>query len=412
MLTRIHVAVVAACPFPYERGTPIRIRRLAEGLARRGHDVDVITYHLGDSTPLAGIRTHRIAPVRGYTKTGPGPNLRKILVLDRRLVMRLRQFLAAHHVDVIHAHHVEGLLAALLARSDRRIRIVFDAHTSLTSELPYYGPAAVAALMAATGRILDRVLPSYADHTVTVTPELHQRLMTMGRIDPTRISVVGNGIEFELFDAAMRQARPGGDPTLIFTGNLASYQGIDLMLRAFALVRERRRDVRLKIVSQASFAPFQQMAIGLGIREALDIVEAGFEVVPAHLAQADIALNPRLDTPGIAQKTLNYMIMGLPLVSFAGSGRHLVDGDNALLVEDGNIAAFAAAIDRLIDDPDLAHRLGNNAKRHVQEKNNWETSVRKLEAILFDIVDNPGRSRQQRRVLGAPDRDECGSIRP
>lgn len=378
----------------------------------RGHEVDVVTYHLGDPTPLAGVRTHRIAPVRGYTETGPGPNLQKLLVLDRRLVARLKQFLAGRRVDVIHAHHVEGLLAALVARSERRVPIVFDAHTALASELPYYGPGAAAALMGAIGRILDRLLPARADHTVTVTSELRQRLIGAGRIDPARISVVGNGIEFELFEGARGGARPGGDPTLIFTGNLARYQGIDLMLEAFARVRARHRNVRLKIVSQAPFAPFQPKAMALGIQDALDFVEAGFEDVPAHLAQADIALNPRLDMPGIAQKTLNYLIMGLPLVSFAGSGRHLIDGENALLVEDGDIAAFAAAIVRLIEDPGFARRLGDNARRHIRGKNDWGASARELEAVLTHVVSNPARSGHRPLPLGAPNRDKCGSIGP
>ena len=60
---KLRVAVVAACPFPHERGTPVRIRRLAEGLAARGHDIHVATYHLGDAVDLPGVRTHRIRSV-------------------------------------------------------------------------------------------------------------------------------------------------------------------------------------------------------------------------------------------------------------------------------------------------------------------------------------------------------------
>ena len=41
------IAMVAACPFPAPRGTPIRALRLAEALAARGHRVHVVTYHYG-----------------------------------------------------------------------------------------------------------------------------------------------------------------------------------------------------------------------------------------------------------------------------------------------------------------------------------------------------------------------------
>jgi glycosyltransferase involved in cell wall biosynthesis len=390
MPTKLRVAVVAACPFPCDRGTPIRIRRLAEGLAARGHEVHVATYHLGDPVEVPGVRIHRIAPLRSYTRAAPGPSLQKLLVVDPLLVTKLNRVLSQRAFDVIHAHHVEGLTIALLARLGRRLPVVFDAHTALASELPYYGPAIARYLLRGVGRAFDRVLPPRADHTITVTTELRARLLADRLVDPARVTVVGNGLEFELFEEARRRARarrPG--ETLIFTGNLATYQRIDLMLQAFALVRKRRPNARLKIVTQAAFTQFEAMARDLGIRDALEIAQVGFEAVPEHLGRADVALNPRLDSPGIAQKTLNYMAMGLPIVSFAGSGRHLVDHETALLVEDGDINGFARAIVRLLKDPGLAHRLGDNSKKLVREKNDWAQSSEALERVLDRVVTTP-----------------------
>lgn len=384
---KLRVAVVAACPFPSGRGTPIRIRRLAEGLGAQGHEIHVATYHLGDPVDLPGVRIHRIAPSPSYTRSGPGPSLRKLFVVDPLLLARSRRLLSERAFDVIHAHHVEGLIIALLARPDRRLPVVFDAHTSLKSELPYYGPAITRRLMGVIGKAFDRFLPPYADHTVTVTPELRTRLLSGGSMSPERVTVVKNGLELELFEEAQQRAhepRRGG--TLVFTGNLATYQGVALMLQAFAAVRQHRPETRLSIVSQAAFAPFEAMARGLGIRDGLDLAHVGFEAVPEHLAQADVALNPRLDSPGIAQKTLNYMAMGLPIVSFAGSGRHLVNGETALLVDDGDVEGFAHAIVRLLEDPTLAHRLGGNAKRVVREANDWRQSSEILERVLDRVV--------------------------
>jgi glycosyltransferase involved in cell wall biosynthesis len=403
MSTKLRIAVVAACPFPYGRGTPIRIRRLAEGLAARGHEVHVATYHLGDREEVAGVRIHRIAPVPGYTRSDPGPSLRKLLVVDTLLVARFRRLLSERAFDVIHAHHAEGLLVALLARPGHRLPIIFDSHTTLESELPYYcGPALLRRLTRQLGRMFDRFLPARADHTIAVTTELRARLLASGSIDPGRISVVGNGLEFEVFERARRRAgTTSRGQTLVFTGNLALYQGVDLMLAAFARVRERRPSVRLSIVSQSAFAPFEAMACELGIRDALDVVETGFERVPEHLAHADVALNPRLDSPGIAQKTLNYMAMGLPIVSFIGSGRHLIDGDTGLLVENGDIEGFADAILRLLEDPELAHRLGEQGKRMILKKNDWTQSSALLERVLEQVVAGPA-GKQMRSSQDVP----------
>ena len=44
--------MLAACPFPANHGTPGSIREMAEAVAQRGHEVHVVTYHMGDDTPL------------------------------------------------------------------------------------------------------------------------------------------------------------------------------------------------------------------------------------------------------------------------------------------------------------------------------------------------------------------------
>jgi glycosyltransferase involved in cell wall biosynthesis len=389
---KLRIAVVAACPFPYERGTPIRIRRLAEGLAARGHDIHVATYHLGDPVDLPGVQTHRIRPVVNYTRRAPGPSPRKLLVIDPLLTARLRELLSQRRFDVMHAHHIEGLLVARLARRGRRLPIVFDAHTALEAELPFYGPALAHPLLRYVGATFDRVLPRLADHVVTVTPELRARLIAASRTDPKRITAIGNGLEWSLFEQARQRAaaKPSGS-TLVFAGNLAVYQGIDLMLEAFARVRTRRPDARLTIVSGERSAHLEHRARALGVDSALGIDRLDFEKVPEALAEADVALNPRVSSPGIAQKTLNYMAIGLPIVSFAGSGHHLVDGETALLVKDGDVAGFANAVVRLLDDPALAKRLGKNAQKSVREKNNWEHSSELLEQVLVEVAWGPDR---------------------
>ena len=118
--------MLAACPFPAARGTPIRILRIAEELARRGHDVDVVTYHLGSDARDALFRTHRIPNVRTYQKESPGPSYQKLLVLDPLLALKLLQNARRKRYDVIHAHHVEGLLAALLAARFSRLPRLTD----------------------------------------------------------------------------------------------------------------------------------------------------------------------------------------------------------------------------------------------------------------------------------------------
>ena len=87
MSRRLNIAMVAACPFPSPRGTPVRIHRMAEALAHRGHSVHVVTYHLGRDVRIPNVQIHRIGNVPFVSKIKIGPSFAK-LVLDLPLFFK------------------------------------------------------------------------------------------------------------------------------------------------------------------------------------------------------------------------------------------------------------------------------------------------------------------------------------
>ena len=92
--------MVAACPFPYARGTPIRILRMAEALAQIGHEIHVVTYHLGAGAASAALHIHRTAELASYRHFGPGPTFGKLCVLDPLLVVEAAGVLRRFPIDV------------------------------------------------------------------------------------------------------------------------------------------------------------------------------------------------------------------------------------------------------------------------------------------------------------------------
>ena len=374
--------MVAACPFPFPRGTPIRIYRMAEALSRRGHDVQVVTYHLGEPVKDPTFPIHRVSKIPSYRKTAPGPGLQKLLVLDPLLVLKLREVLSRGSFDVIHAHHYEGLMVAKAARPLGGPPVVFDVHTLLESELPHYALGLPSGLKRWIGRGFDRWLPGRADHVIAVTDDIRSRLVDAGTVDDECVSVIPNGVETEQFDVPTPAPRcPGAPRTLIFTGNLAPYQGIDLMLEAFRSVRARRKDVRLVIATEDSFGPYEPRAVALGVRPFIDLHRVAFAQVPGLLGRADVALNPRVGCDGLPQKLLNYMAAGRPVVSFAGSAKHLVDGVNGVVVKDSDTEAFARAIDGLLADQSRAARLGAAAKDLIHGRLSWDATAEQVEGV-------------------------------
>lgn len=377
---RFRIAMVAACPMPARRGTPLRIERLAEALTARGHHVELITYHVADGPQPLRVPVHRIFRRPVYWRMPVGPSFRKLAVYDPALSWKLARVLAARRFDVIHAHHVEGLLVALPAHLRHRIPLVYDAHTMLSAELPSYAAGLGRLAFGALGGWLDGALPRRADHIVAVTPDIRDRLVGVHGLEPDRVSVVTNGVETGCFRVETPPPQVGV-VRLIYTGTLAQYQNVDLLLEAFARARRVRRDLRLCFSVSSSFAPYEAAARRLGVREAIEVLADGFAELPLRLAASAIAVLPRVSCPGIPQKLLNYMAAGKAIVASAGSAKLLEHGRTGLIVPDGDVRAFADAVLRLAEDPALGEELGRAARETVEREFSWEKAAERMEPV-------------------------------
>jgi glycosyltransferase involved in cell wall biosynthesis len=379
--------MVAACPFPYPRGTPIRIFKMAEALARRGHEVHVVTYHLGVEVKQDLFKIHRIPEVKTYHKCSPGPTFQKLLIIDLLLAIKLYQILRRYDIDLIHAHNYEGLLVSIGVRKLTKHPVIYDAHTILTSELPYYEFGLPKYIRNDIARRLDMAIPNMADYVISVTEDIKRELAKFNPVPPLNISVIPNGVELDHFNINPEQNKEFDtkNKILIYTGNLASYQRIDLLLRAFALVLSQQDDVRLLIISDTPFDEYEPLAEALGIREYIDMLRLDFASIPRYIVNADVALNSRIECPGIPQKILNYMAAGKAIVSFEGSAKNLEHGNTGLVIENGNINEFSKAILQLLGDPELSQKLGTNAKI-VASNYTWEKSAQKAEEVYERVL--------------------------
>lgn len=375
---------VAACPLPARRGTPIRIFRLAEALNDIGVHVEVLAYHLGETRPEPGFTLHRIDDVRWYRRMSAGPSYRKLLV-DWRLARRLEQMLRSDNFDVIHAHHYEGLICALYANRNYHLPVIFDAHTLLSSELPTYSLGLPRFVKRYLGKLLDSWLPKRATHIVAVSEIIEEKLITEFGLNISTISIVPNGTETALLSAFRRREQQ--PPIILFTGNLAAYQDIDILLAAFALIRVRTPHPVLRIVTDDDFTPYRKQVGALGIENSVEIFSGEFENLPEHLATATVAVNPRRVCDGVPQKLLNYMAAACPVVSFRGSARHVVHDESAWIAEEPTATCLAHGIDELLDNPLRAQEMGANAARIVRNELSWSRAATEIERISRRLLE-------------------------
>jgi GT2 family glycosyltransferase/glycosyltransferase involved in cell wall biosynthesis len=383
----LKILLTAACPFPVARGTPTRILRMAEALSARGHEVHVATYHLGDAFPAKPPFTvHRIRNFDSYRKTSPGPALSKLVLLDPLLAAEVSRVVRDHRIDIIHAHHFEGLAVSWPAARRHGVPLIYDAHTTLSSELHYYRLGLPDGAKRLAGSTVDRFAPRLADHVVAVSEEIRAALIGKSRVPVERISVIPNGVEAEHFDMPEGWVPVQDRNLIVYAGNLAPYQGIDLLIRSFRRILDMRPTTRLVLATEDRFDRYEDIAKSLGVRDSIDVLHTLFADLPARLANSTVALNPRVEGAGLPQKLLNYMAASRPIVSFHGSARHLVNGQHGRIVPNGDIDGFAGAVVDLLDDGPTARRLGDNGRTLVRQHFAWDQVAEQLETLYGGLI--------------------------
>ncbi len=180
----------------------------------------------------------------------------------------------------------------------------------------------------------------------------------------------------------------GTPPRLLVIGQWIRGKGIDQLLAAFPLIRH---DCRIDLVGAGNDeAWLRQLAEPYGDK----ICFHGWTTRPEEFYRnATLAVLPwRWQEPFglVGPEALAHEV---PLVGFdvGGVREYLRDGETGLLVPEGDIAAFAAAVDRLLEQPELCRRFGVNGRRLVLEKFTETALLNGWEAL--EAASSAGRSR-------------------
>lgn len=367
----LNIAVVGACPYPVPQGSQVYLRNTALALRAAGHNVHLVTYGYGLGDDPSGLPLHRASNVPFARRTAAGPSIAKP-VQDAFLVQKLREMVRTHHIDIVNAHNYEGLAVALAAR----VRpIVYHPHNALMDELPHYFPAR--GLAESAGRALDKALPRRADLVVAPHEELAGYLVAV-RCDPNRVKVVPAPIEL---DTIRQRPQTNSRPALVYMGNLDRYQNLGLLRSVIAHVRQEIPDAELVVATGASRASDL-----LHVSEFARVVRTESSKDLLHeLPDGAVFVCPRVSWSGYPIKLLNAMAAALPIVCCASAAHPLTHEENGLVIPDNNVQAFAAAAVQLLRDPALRARLGQAARRTVEQEHTMDAVGTRLDVLFRDL---------------------------
>ena len=306
---------------------------------------------------------------------------------------RLMRHIARRRIQIVHAYNFYGNVFAVPPA--RLVAPVVIA--SIRDCAPY---------LTAMQRRVQRYACQWADCVLVNAEAVRDWLMADG-YDGSKIVVIRNGVDLTRFTGApdpdgLRRALglPPGTPLVVVVSRLARLKGLEPLLEAAGILKASHPDARFLIAGEtapsetAYLEALTRLAGEYGVADR--VIFAGFRAdIPGLLAGADVSVMPSLNE-ALSNVLLESMAAGAPTVAtrVGGTPEALADGVSGLLVGPGDARALAGSIARLLDDRRLAARLGQAARRVIEDRFSVDRMVRSTEQLYLELL-----ARKLRRAL-------------
>lgn len=377
-----------------------RVTNEARLLADAGYKVAVIALRKQGQAAREtwnGIEVYRVPTLELFKKTVTGNGSRLSL-----LFVRLKSFLGyvveylyftsacllvstcifvRRGFDVMHAHNPPDTLF-LVAVPFKLLgkKFVFDQH-DLCPELYRSRYGAAEGVYTRFLRMFEWCSLKLADVTIATNESYKQIQIERANKNPADVFVVRNGPNQMRMTPAAPSARLKGmnKSILCYVGSLNPQDGVDYLLRSLRHLMHglKRSDFYCVIMGTGdSLQDLRDLAGNLQLNGCVELT--GFvsdEDLQANLAAADICVDPDPSSPlndvSTWIKVMEYMASAKPIVSFDLRETRFSARDAAVYVEPNNETAFAEAIARLMDRPELRKQMGTYGRCRVEGELQW-----------------------------------------
>lgn len=385
----LRVLMLAPTPYFADRGCHVRIYEEARALTRLGHQVCIVTYHLGRDMP--GITTVRIPRIPWYKKLEAGPSWHKPY-LDLLLLITAYRFARSFRPDLIHAHLHEGALIGWVLKKLLGLPLLFDYQGSLSGESLNHGFLRQKSLLHRIFVAIEGFINRSADGIITSSGEGRQELQADFGVSPEKISTLIDGVDIKVFKPGSRlQARqelgiPLDARVVVYLGLFNQYQGLDLLLEAITIVRYRMPGVHFLLMGFPD-QEYCRKAARMGLDAMITFTgRVPYDSAPLYLSAGDLAVSPKLARTEANGKLFNYMACGLPTVTFESAVNREILGECGIYADYGSAASLAERIVCALNDRDLLATLGHQSRQRAVEVHSWQARGLELLQVYQNLI--------------------------
>ena len=396
----VHTSPTASLGQNANGGLNVYVREVCSAFSDRGITTDVFTRKQSADDPVI----ERLAELSRVINLPAGRGLDKYSLYDRvpEFAVQVLDFAEREgsSYDLLFSHYwLSGEVACLL----RPQLAAGWAHIAHTLGLVKNRTLAAGARPEPALRIrVEGEIAQQADLLIASTPDESIDLVQAYGADPGRLFVVPPGVDLSMFQPidrsdARRTIGYGPGRLVLFVGRLERLKGVEVAIRALALLRDRRHDdVRLLILGEDSRDGdesekdrLKAVATALGVRDRIDFLgSVAHHELPFFYSAADVCVMPSY-SESFGLVGLEAQACGTPVVGSDVSGLRSVIRDevSGYLIDGHDPATYAERIGRLLDDRELAQQMGRRG-RLLAQRFSWTRTADRLQALFEDVAES------------------------
>jgi glycosyltransferase involved in cell wall biosynthesis len=386
------ILMIACLPFFTARGTPISIRSRLEALSYLGHEVDIVTFHIGEDIEIPGINITRIINLPFIKEVPVGPSSKKIF-LDIFVFFKALRLLMTRKYDLIHTHEEASYFGALFSRIFK-IRHLYDFHSSLPQVMKNFGYGKYKSLIYALEWLERQVLNS-TQGLITISTDLDSYVKKLNYKVPRVIIENFQNYDFDsiceerLASFKLSHSELDGKNIILYAGTFELYQGLELLLASAKLVIKKNKDTIFVLVGgrQSQINDLRESAKKLGIVSHLYFSgNLPFDELALYMNNANILISTRTIGNNPPLKIYDYLGAGIPIVATnIVAHTQILNEDIAVLV-DPIPESIAQGIVSLIDNPSYAKLLGQRSREFFKNNYSTEEKIERTRQILEAVM--------------------------
>jgi len=331
---------------------------LGNELARRGHEIHVLSYRVPFRMDSENSRIHYHEVELKEYPLFPHP------LITVEITARLVEVIERHSLDLVHVHYaLPNSVSALLARemAGRSVKIITTVHGT---DITIWGRDK--SLQPVIRYSLEK-----SDLVTAVSESLRREAVEILGVEK-EIHTIYNFIDTGVYrrsggEKLRLKLAPGGEKIVLHVSNFRPVKRIPDLLHAFALLQETNRDVVLALAGDGvERNRVAELSEKLGLKERVRFLGIRKNMVPLFSAADLFVLPSEKESFGLA--ALEAMACSVPVIATNTGGLpELVDhGQNGFLVPVGDRRALCEAMRELLDDDSLRGRFARNSREKAK----------------------------------------------